>query len=112
MRSFSSFMNRFRRDQRGNIVVIFAIVLVPLLSFMGAAIDYSRATRARATMQSALDSVSLMVAKDLASGLITTDQIDAKAQAYFAALYTDTEAQGVQVSAVYNIATGNTGNTI
>jgi Flp pilus assembly protein TadG len=112
MRSFSSLMNRFRRDQRGNIVVIFAIVLVPLLSFMGAAIDYSRATRARATMQSALDSVSLMVAKDLASGLITTDQINAKAQAYFTALYTDTEAQGVQVSAVYNIAAGNTGNTI
>ena len=76
MRSFSSLMNRFRKDQRGNIGMIFAIMLVPLLTFMGAAIDYSRATRARATMQSVLDSVALMVAKDLSSGLITTAQVN------------------------------------
>jgi Flp pilus assembly protein TadG len=112
MRSFSSLMNRFRKDQRGNIVMIFAIVLVPLLSFMGAALDYSRATRARATMQSVLDSVSLMVAKDLSSGLITTTQVNAKAQAYFSALYTDTEAQGVSINAVYNVASGTAGSTI
>ena len=112
MRSFSGLMNRFRKDQRGNVVTIFAIMLVPLLTFMGAAIDYSRATRARATMQSVLDSVSLMVAKDLSSGLITTAQVNAKAVTYFNSLYTDSEAQAVNVTATYTQATGGNGSTI
>jgi len=112
MRSFSGLLNRFRKDQRGNVVMIFALMLVPLLTFMGAAIDYSRATRARATMQSVLDTVSLMVAKDLSSGLITQGQINTKAQTYFNALYTDTEAQAVNVTAVYTVGTGATGSTI
>jgi hypothetical protein len=42
-------------------------------------------------MQSALDSAALMVSKDLSSGAITTSQIGAKAQAYFSALYTNTD---------------------
>jgi Flp pilus assembly protein TadG len=112
MRSFSSLMNRFRKDQRGNIVMIFAIMLVPLLTFMGAAIDYSRATRARATMQSTLDSVSLMVAKDLSSGLITTGQVSSKALTYFTALYTDAEAKSVSITATYTVGSGSTGSTI
>jgi Flp pilus assembly protein TadG len=112
MRSFFSLMNRFRRDQRGNIVVIFGIVLVPLVTFMGMAIDYSRLGRARATMQSVLDSVSLMVAKDYSSNLITQGQINQKAQAYFSALYTDQETQAVSVSATYTVANASSGSTI
>jgi Flp pilus assembly protein TadG len=112
MRSFSGLMNRFRKDQRGNIAIIFAIAIIPLLSFAGAAIDYSRATRAKATMQSVLDSVSLMVAKDLSNGLITTSQVNSKAQTYFTALYTDTEARSVSVSATYTQASGSNGSTI
>ena len=112
MRSFSGLMNRFRRDQRGNIAIVFGIAIIPLLCFAGAAIDYSRATRARATMQSVLDSVSLIVAKDLSSGLITTSQVGTKAQTYFNALYTDTEAQSVTINATYTQASGSTGSTI
>jgi Flp pilus assembly protein TadG len=112
MRPFSGLMNRFRKDQRGQIVVIFAIMLVPLLSFMGAAIDYARATRAQATMQSVMDSVALMVAKDLSSGLISNAQISSKAQTYFNALYSDSEAQAVSVSATYTQASGSNGSTI
>ena len=48
--------------------MIFAIALLPILGFIGAAIDYSRATNARTAMQSALDSAALMVSKDLSSG--------------------------------------------
>ena len=33
-------IGRFRRDQRGNIAVIFAIACVPLISAIGCAIDY------------------------------------------------------------------------
>jgi Flp pilus assembly protein TadG len=66
---------RFAAAEQGNIAVIFAIVLLPVLSFVGAAIDYSRAVQARSAMQAALDSTSLMVSKDLSSGTITTSRL-------------------------------------
>src|ERR1700682_6801632 len=91
----------FVRADRGNVAMIFGIAAVPLLSFIGAAIDYSRANAARSSMQAALDSTALMVAKDLSSGVITTSQISTKAQSYFAALYTNTDAQSVSVTATY-----------
>src|ERR1700726_4719445 len=90
-----SALAEFGRSDRGNIAVIFAIACVPLISFMGAAIDYSRANAARSSMQAALDSTALMVSKDLSSGIITTSQISTQAQAYFAALYTNKDAQSV-----------------
>jgi Flp pilus assembly protein TadG len=59
MRSLSRLMNRFRRDQRGNIAVIFAIACVPLISAIGCAIDYSEAMRIKAKMQSAADAAAV-----------------------------------------------------
>ena len=102
---------RFAAANQGNIAVIFAIALVPLISFMGAAVDYSRATAARSSMQAALDSTALMVSKDLQNGTITTDQITTKAQAYFTALYNNTDANSISISAVYTPGT-SMGSTI
>jgi Flp pilus assembly protein TadG len=83
---------RFVGADEGNIAVIFAIALVPILGFVGVAIDYTRANAARSSMQAALDSTALMLSKDLSDGTITTSQITAKAQAYFTALYTNKDA--------------------
>ena len=104
--------SRFAGANQGNIAVIFAIALVPVISFVGAAIDYSRANSARSSMQAALDSTALMLSKDLSSGTITTSQITAKAQAYFTALYTNTDAKSVVVNATYTASNGNLGSTI
>src|SRR6202048_3867591 len=112
MLAFFRLLDRLRRDQRGNIAVIFSIALLPLIGFMGAAIDYSRANNARTAMQSALDSVALMVSKDLTQGLITTSDVDAKAKAYFTALYTNKDAQSISVSATYTPGTTSSGTTI
>jgi Flp pilus assembly protein TadG len=103
---------RFGGANQGNVAVIFAIAAVPLLSFVGAAIDYSRAANARSSMQAALDSTSLMLSKDLTDGNITASQISAKAQTYFNALYTNTEAQSVAVNATYTQSNGALGSTI
>src|SRR3979411_893179 len=89
---------RFVRADQGNIATIFAIALVPLLSFIGAAIDYSRANRARSSMKAALDSTALMLSKDLSQGVITPSQINTAAQSYFSALFTDKEAKSVTIS--------------
>jgi Flp pilus assembly protein TadG len=110
-RHVSKAASRFAAANQGNLAVIFAIALVPLISFIGAAIDYSRANRARSSMQSALDSTALMVSKDLSQGTITTSEVNTKAQAYFTALFTNTEAQSVQIGATYTADSG-TGSTI
>jgi Flp pilus assembly protein TadG len=104
--------NRFAGAKQGNIAVIFAIALVPVISFVGAAIDYSRANRARSSMQAALDSTALMLSKDLTSGVITAAQVNTKAEAYFSALYTNTDAQSVAINASYTADNGNMGSTI
>src|SRR6195256_5745972 len=103
--------HRFIGAKDGNIAVIFAIAAVPIITFVGAAIDYSRANAARSSMQAALDSTALMLSKDLSQGVITSSQIDAKAQAYFAALYTNTDANSVSVNATYTANT-SMGSTI
>ena len=79
---------RFTAAEQGNIAVIFAIALVPVLGFVGAAIDYSRAVQARSSLQVALDSAALMVSKDLTNGTITEADIEAKTKSYFSGLYT------------------------
>jgi Flp pilus assembly protein TadG len=50
---------QFRRDQRGNIAITFAVTLVPILAAVGGAVDYSIANSQRAKIQAALDSAIL-----------------------------------------------------
>jgi Flp pilus assembly protein TadG len=83
---------RFAGANQGNIAVIFAIALVPLIAFVAVAVDYTRANTARSAMQSALDSVALMLSKDLSDGRISEADIDQKAKTYFAALYTNKDS--------------------
>lgn len=109
---FSRAWERFRRAEDANIAVIFAIVLVPLLGFVGAAVDYSRASNARTAMQAAADSAALMVSKDLSSGAITSSQIESKAQAYFSALYTNTDASQIAISATYTARDSNGSSSV
>jgi len=91
---------------RGNIAVIFAITMVPMMGFIGAAVDYSRAVNARTAMQTALDTAALMISKDASS--LTAAQITTKAQAYFNALYNHPEVGSVAVTAAYTASSGGT----
>jgi Flp pilus assembly protein TadG len=112
MRKFLGEIGRFRRDSSGNVAVIFLIALVPLLSFMGAAIDYSRASSARTAMQAALDSASLMIAKDLSSGALKPADVSTKGLAYFTAMYVHKDAKNVKANATYTQASGQNGSTV
>jgi Flp pilus assembly protein TadG len=71
-------IGRFSRDQRGNIAVIFALSLIPVLSCIGCAVDYSRATQLRSKLQAAIDAASVgSVSKTspafIAAGSMTAD---------------------------------------
>ena len=112
IRRFNLAAHRFAAAREGNVALTFAIAVLPLLGFVGAAIDYSRAANARSAMQAALDSTSLMLSKDLSTGTITQSQISTKAVSYFTALYTNKDAQGVSITATYTPGSGTTGNTV
>jgi Flp pilus assembly protein TadG len=95
---------RFARAERGNVAMMFAVVLPVLLTAVGAAIDYTRASKVRAAMQSAADAAALMVSKE-AAGLTPTEVTD-KAKAYFKALFDYPEVANPAVSAVYTANSG------
>jgi Flp pilus assembly protein TadG len=108
LRKFRAAARRFAGARKGNVAVIFALSAVPLISFVGAAIDYTRANAARSSMQAALDSTALMLSKDLSYGTINTSQIESKATAYFNALYNNKDAYNVSVTPVYTPPSGST----
>jgi Flp pilus assembly protein TadG len=110
---------RFVGANDGNIAVIFTIAAIPVIGFVGAAIDYSRTNSARASVQTALDSTALMLSKDLSSGTITASQVPTAAQSYFTALYSNPDGKLVTtagaigpVTATYTANNGQMGNTI
>lgn len=107
--SLRAIFARFMADKRGNIAVIFAISILPILGLIGAAVDYTRANSARTALQSALDTTALMISKDSAN--MTPSQIQTRAQQYFNALYTNTDAPVQNFTATYTANTG-TGSTI
>jgi Flp pilus assembly protein TadG len=52
-------LQRFRRNQRGNVAMIFALAIVPLIAAVGCAIDYGRAAHIRTKFESAADAASV-----------------------------------------------------
>jgi Flp pilus assembly protein TadG len=96
---------RFQRQKRANVAITFALSLIPLLGFVGAAIDYSRANAMRVGLQRALDSTALMVSKNAAT--LTSDQLETTARGYFLAQFNDTQASNIKFSAAYSATGGS-----
>lgn len=70
MRTFRFLLNRFCNDRSGNIAVIFTLAILPVLSAVGCAIDYSRATQIRSKLQAAIDAASVGSVSKTAPGFI------------------------------------------
>ena len=103
---------RFAGANEGNIAILFGIAVMPIISFVGAAVDYTRANSARSSMQAALDSTALMLAKDLTEGTINTSQITTKARPVFQGpLHQHLKPSRSQINATYTQNSGN-GSTI
>jgi Flp pilus assembly protein TadG len=96
----------FFRDARANFAPMFALTLVPILGFIGTAVDYSRGNSVKAAMQAALDSTGLMLSKDAAG--LTPEQMTAKANSIFSTLFNQPEAQNVTLTA--SLSTPQAGN--
>ncbi len=100
-RRFRTAAARLTREEDGNVAIIFALALLPILGFVGAAVDYSRASYARTAMQSALDSAVLMAAKDVASSGGSQDEIVQKVRGFFNAIYNHPEVANIEVTSEY-----------
>jgi Flp pilus assembly protein TadG len=99
-RALGKLVRNFRSDTKGNVAIIFGLLLIPVIGFAGAAIDYSRANSARAALQSALDAAALMLAKEAPA--LTPSERTKKANDYFRALFTRQEALNTELSATYD----------
>ena len=53
------FMRRFFRDRRGNVAIIFALSLIPIIFLTGMALDFTSAAQKRARLNAAADAAAL-----------------------------------------------------
>ena len=110
MTNKSNFRNLQRRLREfggatsGNVSTMFALVLIPLIGLVGAAIDYSRANSVKSTMQMAADATALMLSKNAAT--MSATELQSKANDYFKALLGTTYTGPVLIDASYNTTTG------
>jgi Flp pilus assembly protein TadG len=65
MLDYRTFLKRLRRNESGNVGLLFAVSLIPMVTAGGVAIDYSRTSQAYTRLQSALDAGVLAAAKNV-----------------------------------------------
>ncbi len=76
---------RFIKNRDGGAAPFLALAMLPLMGFMGAAVDYSRANSARTAMQSALDATALTLSKTAQN--MAAGELSGKATEVFTALF-------------------------
>ena len=62
-------------------MMTFALATIPMIAFVGAAVDYSRGNSAKTSMQSAVDATALILSQEAQN--MTTEQMTQKANAIF-----------------------------
>lgn len=99
-------LRRFASSQDGNVAIIFGFALIPLIAFVGAAVDYSRANAVKAEMQGALDSVALMLQKTLLTS--NASQLQSAAVTDFLAVFRPKYgASNIKINATYSTSGGS-----
>lgn len=99
-------LDRFFGDREGGVAPLLALAAVPLVTAVGASVDYSRGNAARTAMQSALDAAVIMMAKD--SQQPGNNQFVGNASTYFSANFSRTDVQNVQVNVATAAVPGGT----
>jgi Flp pilus assembly protein TadG len=98
-------LRKFRANEAGNVVVIFALSLVPVMGSVGAAVDYSHANSIKAAMQAAVDATAMAMSQTAAS--MTADALQLKSTDYFKALFSRPEAVNVTVKTTLSTTGGS-----
>ena len=93
MLRLKNFSLRLARDERGNVAVMFGLMAVPLMLFVGGAVDFGTAMREQSKLQSAADAAALSAASEINA---TNEARISKGEAIFAANNTSQSAADVQ----------------
>jgi Flp pilus assembly protein TadG len=104
LRLYEHFQRLLTADS-ASVISTFALALLPITGFVGAAVDYSRANSARTAMQAAVDATALMLSKTASS--LSETQLQTKATDYFNALFTRPEVTNVTVVTTYSNSAGS-----
>lgn len=75
----------FWNDRSGGMAVTFTLSLLLIVTAVSASVEYARAARAQATLESALDSATLAAARALHDGPMTVAQVEAKVSSFLTA---------------------------
>jgi Flp pilus assembly protein TadG len=99
--------NRFKSDARGNIVIVFAIASLPIISFVGAAIDYSNASSVRSKLQAAQDAAVLSAVSLTGNKMTPQDAQDAAIKFFNAQV----SSQGLSATINLRVTDSSAGRT-
>ena len=97
-------LRAFANARQGNIAMIYALTLIPIIGATGSAIDLSRGMVIKMRLGEALDSAALAVGGTLG---LTQAQMTTKAQQYIAANY-----PGSALGAISNISVTSSGQVV
>ena len=94
---------RFAVARTGSVAIIFGLAAMPLMTAVGAAVDFSRGAATKTAMQSALDSAALNLVKDAAT--LASSELTPRAVNLFTAAFNVPGTSNIQVTAQFDPAT-------
>ena len=86
------------RSQSGNVAILTGLAISAIVLAGGSAMDYSRASKVKAHLGSALDAAAISAAKDLSTGGWTLTQVKERAEAVFKANFRSQYMHEISVS--------------
>lgn len=106
MPSVLHLMKRFRTDERGVFLVIFALLALVLIATSGAVVDFSRVQQARTRAQTALDAAALALQGTIKQTGVTAATLKAQAQLLLTERMADNTITATVEAATPDIAAG------
>src|SRR6516164_11691660 len=88
-------LRSFNHADSANVLLTFSVAVLPIMGFVGAAVDYSRANSDKAAMQAAVDATALWLSKNAAT--MTTAQLNQNATSHFNAVFTRTDVTSIVI---------------
>lgn len=104
MQRFADLLSRFRRDERGVFLVLFAVLAIVLIATSGAVVDFTGVQQARTRAQTALDAATLALQKDM--NKFTEDEIKAKATTILQEHISDASIESIVDQAIKDTGNG------
>jgi uncharacterized protein YegL len=92
-------LRQFIAEQKASVAPIFGLAFFTFAAATGAAVDYGRASAARASIQAALDATGLMIARE--GDAQSAAEVEQKASSYFQAVFNGHFAKNTQISSEF-----------